>query len=89
VCIDSSYPSLIYKTNKNKPDYFVVLSNDSWFKNSFGVYNHNAMSVYMAVETGKYVLRCANTGITNIISPTGESIKKILPERKGYITYEK
>lgn len=89
VCIDSAYPSLIYETDKNNPDYFVVLSNDSWFKSSFGVYNHNALSVYTAIETGKYVLRCANTGITNIISPVGKTVKKILPERKGYITYEK
>ena len=89
VCIDSAYPYLAYQTLKNDPDFLVVLSNDSWFKSSFGVYNHNAHSVFRAIESKKYVLRCANSGITNIIKPTGESIKKILPDRKGYITYEK
>lgn len=89
VCIDSAYPHLTYKTMKNNPDFIVVLSNDSWFKSSYGVFNHNAHSVFRAVESGRYVLRCANTGITNIISPTGEIINQILPERKGYITYEK
>ena len=88
-CIDSAYSHLVYQTNKNNPDYLVVVSNDSWFSDSFGVYNHNGLGVFAAVESRKYVLRCANTGITSVISPVGETVSKILPQRKGYITYEK
>lgn len=84
VCIDSAYPHLAYKTSGYNPDYLLVVSNDSWFRDSFGVRNHLAHSVMRAVENNKYVLRCANTGITAVISPTGEIKGEIEPLRRGY-----
>lgn len=89
ICIDSAYPSLAFSTRLGNPDFFIVVSNDSWFENSHLSRLHNAHSIFRAIESRRYVLRCANTGITNIISPLGK-IEKSLPEgQKGYITYEK
>lgn len=84
ICIDSAYPYLSYKTNKRNCDYFVVITNDSWFIDSFGVENHFAHSVFRAVENNKYVLRAGNTGITAFITPKGEVKGKIPPIKRGY-----
>lgn len=84
ICIDSAYPCLSYKTNSNECDYFLVITNDSWFTDSFGVENHFAHSVFRAVENNKYVLRAGNTGITGVITPKGEVKGKIPPIKRGY-----
>lgn len=89
ICIDSAYPYLSYKTNKNAPDYFVVATNDSWFGDSFGVENHFAHSVFRAVENNKYLLRAGNTGITAVITPVGRIEGKIEPLKRGYTVVKK
>lgn len=84
ICIDSAYPYLSYKTSKKDCDYFVVITNDSWFTDSYGVENHFAHSVFRAVENNKYVLRAGNTGISAVITPKGEVKGKIPPIKRGY-----
>ncbi len=89
ICIDSAYPQLAYKTSKNNCDYLLVISNDSWFTNSFGVESHFAHSVFRAIENNKYLLRTGNTGITAVITPKGEIKGKLEPLKKGYTVIKK
>ena len=49
---------------------------------------HNAQSSLRAIETGRYVVRSANTGISTIISPNGV-VLEICPElQKGYVIHD-
>ncbi len=48
-----------------------VVTNDSWYGNSSGPYQHKEMSVLRAVENRRSVVRAANGGISTIIDPTG------------------
>ena len=89
ICIDSAYPQLAYKTVKNNCDYLLVISNDSWFTNSFGVESHFAHSVFRAIENNKYLLRAGNTGITAVITPKGEIKGTLEPLKKGYTVIKK
>ena len=46
---------------------------------------HNTQSSLRAIETGRYVVRSANTGVSSIISPNGE-VLELCPElQKGYV----
>jgi len=76
VCFDSIFPELARSSVKCGANILVVVTNDSWYKDSIGIYQHNAQSVLRAVENNRYVIRSANTGISSFISPIGEILAK-------------
>jgi apolipoprotein N-acyltransferase len=53
-------------------DVVTVVTNDSWFGDSKGPYQHLATDVLRAVEFRKPVLRAAQSGISACITPSGE-----------------
>ena len=46
---------------------------------------HNAQAVLRAVESGRWLVRAANTGISSIITPTGKVMAEIGADREGYL----
>lgn len=52
----------------------VNVSNDAWFDGSHEAYQHHVIARMRALETGRYMLRATNTGISSIIGPRGEEI---------------
>lgn len=85
VCYDSIIPQLIRSSVNDGAELLVLVTNDSWYKDSVGVYQHNAQSVFRSIESDRYMLRAANTGMSTIIRPDGEIISRLEPLVKGYI----
>jgi apolipoprotein N-acyltransferase len=88
ICFDSIYESLILDSVRAGANLLCISTNDSWFEDSAAVYEHNAHAKLRAVETGRYVVRAANTGISSIITPTGKVTKHLPPLVEGYILDE-
>ena len=53
-------------------------SNDAWFGKSMAPMQHLQISQMRALETGRYMLRATNTGVTAVINPRGE-VLSLLP----------
>lgn len=71
VCFDSIFPKVVYDKVRAGAETLVVVTNDAWYKKTAAPVQHLSQSVLRAVETGRYLLRAANTGITCAVDPHG------------------
>jgi apolipoprotein N-acyltransferase len=55
--------------------YLVNVTNDAWFGDSFEPHQHMQMARMRAIESGRYLVRATNTGVTGFVTDTGELIK--------------
>ncbi|KQC15129.1 MAG: hypothetical protein APR63_12665 [Desulfuromonas sp. SDB] len=88
ICFESVFPQYFNKLREQGADFLVNVTDDQWFGETFGPYQHAYMSVIRAVENRCYLLRCANTGVTMVVDPYGR-IEEILPRNEqGYLLVE-
>ena len=59
----------------------INISEDGWFGDTIGPYQHFSKSIFRAVESDSYVLRSANKGISAIINNKGQIIKESKKQR--------
>jgi apolipoprotein N-acyltransferase len=56
--------------------YLVNVTNDGWFGNSIEPHQHLQIARMRAMETGRFLLRSTNTGVTAIIATDGKIISQ-------------
>ncbi len=87
ICYEIIYSGKLF--NNHNFDLIVNISEDGWFGQSIGPKQHFVHSIFRAVESGKYILRSTNNGISAIINPIGISEKKIEFGNVGYIDFKR
>ena len=88
LCFDSIYESVVLGATRNGAEIMVVSTNDSWFSDSAALDMHNGQARLRAIESGKYVVRSANTGISSIIDPLGNVKEELGALERGYVISE-
>ncbi len=88
ICFDSIYEGLTLDSVREGAGLLVLSSNDSWFFDSAAVYQHQAQAQLRAIESGRYLARSGNTGISSVITPRGEAVEWIDPLIQGYAVSE-
>lgn len=84
ICYEIIFPHEIVD-EASRPDFLINLTNDGWYGNSAGPYQHWAATKMRAVEEGISIVRAANNGISGMINAYGQD-KKIMPlNYKGYL----
>jgi apolipoprotein N-acyltransferase len=77
ICFEDLFPELSRQFSKNGADFLVNITNDAWFGKTSSPHQHLAASVLRAVETRRYLIRAANTGVSGFIAPTGKIISLV------------
>lgn len=88
ICFDSIYERNAMDSIGNGARLLAVSTNDSWFQDSRGVWMHHAQSQLRAIETGRYVVRSANTGVSSVINDRGEVLESLGALKTGYVLEE-
>lgn len=54
--------------------YLVNVTNDAWFGDSIAPHQHWQMARMRAIETGRYMVRATNTGVSGVIAADGSPV---------------
>jgi len=74
ICYESVFGEFVAGFVKNDAQLLTVITNDGWWGNTLGHQHHNLYARLRAIETRKWVVRSANTGISSFINLKGEEI---------------
>jgi|TARA_B110000495_G_C23004249_1_gene593045 apolipoprotein N-acyltransferase len=84
ICYEIIFSNEIIRS-KPRPDVLINITNDAWFNDYSGPYQHFDNARFRAIENGLPILRAANTGISAVIDPYGRVLKKIDLKEEGVI----
>jgi apolipoprotein N-acyltransferase len=75
ICFDAIAPPLALEAVRKGAELIVTLSNDAWFSDGRGPWQHLVVSAFRSVETRRPQVRVTNTGISAVITPTGKIVE--------------
>jgi apolipoprotein N-acyltransferase len=71
ICYEGAFPYITIETVRAGAQVLVNLTNDAWYDRTSAPFQHFSFYIFRAIETDRYLLRAANTGISAIIDPKG------------------
>ena len=86
ICYEIAFP---WELNQYFPNshFLVHVSNDTWFGNSIGPWQHLEQARMRALEYGRPLVRATNNGITAVINDTG-AVVKVVPQFQTVVLTE-
>ena len=84
VCFDIVFGDMVRKDVKSSK-YIINVSNDTWFGNSFGPYQHLEISRIRAIENNIPIIRATNDGISALIDNNGTVVDYLAKGNSGIL----
>ena len=85
ICFDVAFPLSFLDETKNA-DFIINVSNDTWFGDSYGPYQHLQIVRARALEANKWVLRGTSDGISTIVDNKGTIVEIITKGIRGSLS---
>ena len=73
---------------RENSELLVNITNDGWFSDTPGPFQHAQMCILRAVEFRRWLVRSANSGVSMIVSPGGEVVEELALFEEGMIVAE-
>ena len=83
ICYELIFPRNV--RSKNRARLILQITNDAWFGNFSGPFQHLAQAKLRAIEQGLPLIRVANTGISAVLNSRGEVVVKTSLNEATYI----
>jgi len=87
ICYEVIFPGAV-KVPAPAPRWLLNLTNDAWFGDSSGPYQHFAAARLRAVEEGLPLVRAANNGISAVVDSYGRVVDQLSLNDRGIIDAE-
>jgi apolipoprotein N-acyltransferase len=84
ICYEAIFPAFISAAN-SRPEFLLHITNDAWFGDTIGPFQHLVQVQFRAIEQGLPAARSANTGISAAIDPYGRIIDRLKLNEKGVL----
>ena len=84
VCYEVIFPWMATDP-QHRPDWLVNTTNDGWYRDSPGPYQHLAAAQMRAIEQGLPLIRAANNGVSAVIDPYGRITEKLPYNAEGVL----
>lgn len=85
ICYESGFSSYARQTANAGAQALIIVTDDAWWGDTSGPYQHLDMAVIDAVETGRWVVRGAATGVSAVIDPHGSIVSSLPLDRQGLL----
>jgi apolipoprotein N-acyltransferase len=85
VCYESGFAPYARATANAGAQALIVVTDDAWWGDTSGPYQHLDMAVLDAVETGRWVVRGAATGVSAVVDPHGNVISTLPLDKAGLL----
>lgn len=84
ICYETIFPqhAMIFGA---RPEWLVQVTNDAWYGDFSGPYQHLAQARVRAIEQGLPLVRSANTGVSAMIDARGAVMRSIPLGRAGFV----
>lgn len=84
ICYEAIFPSFAH-TGDDRPEFLMHITNDAWFGDTIGPYQHLVQVQFRAIEQGLPAARSANTGISAVIDPYGRIVSRLKLNEAGVL----
>jgi apolipoprotein N-acyltransferase len=83
ICYEIIFPRAIRAEAREGARWLLQVTNDAWFGDSAGPWQHLAQARFRAIETGLPVARAANTGVSAMIDGWGRVTARLALDTQG------
>jgi apolipoprotein N-acyltransferase len=84
ICYEILFPREVGSLEA-RPGWIINVTNDGWFGDSTGPYQHFQQARVTAIEEGLPLARAANTGISAVVDPVGRIVDSLPLASEGIL----
>ena len=77
ICYEDIFPGLSRRAVNNGARVLVNQTNDAWFGDTAAPHQHLQLARFRSIENRLPMIRATNSGVTAVVSPTGEITSKL------------
>jgi apolipoprotein N-acyltransferase len=86
ICWESAFSDVVQDQISRGATLLAIATDDGWFGESAGPFQHAQIAQMRAIETGRWVLRAAATGVSGIIAPDGRWMERAGLDRQAIVS---
>lgn len=76
ICYEALFPGFFRPAMNEEAEFLVHLTNEVWLGNSNGPWQNLQATVLRAVESRRWLVRAANSGVSAVIAPSGRIVRQ-------------